>query len=682
MQNPSSIAIKCLKRATNIAAKISNHLLVCGIFLSGSIKTFAQNTEPDCEDCKKLNEVSVYSFSPEKFMSGYKIQKIDSINLARFQYQTLADFLQFQAPLALKSYGSGQLTTIAFRGTSANHTAVLWNGLNINSPTVGLSDLSTIPMMGFDQMAIQYGSSASCVGTDAVGGSILLNSAPKWQNRGINSVIGTQFGSFRSGNLNAGIRMNKPFKRFEYSNKTLIYGGISRNFNGENPNTDAIRTDRKGREYSVEPSKTIQKGFVHDSYIRFITNKKSDYKLIYFNSWITDNKLTIQPTVLTYREITQTQAYRFILGSQLNNTSIKLGFIRDILDYGKGDFTSPSHASTDRYIFRVEHDFFNHNQSNFSVRIGSEIVHFATQVDGYGPQIIQENRGDGYALIRKAFKVQKQPNKLIATLNLRQALSSVYKAPFTPALGINYSAITSENQQINLLGNIAQSYRLPTLNERYWQVLGNPNIQPEKGFNKEIGIEHKLMFNQYLNLYTTINAFHNLIDNWTYWNPAKNYRVENLQQVLSKGLEFSSSLKFNNYLAFQTSGITLAYSLTHASQQKVYDIYAQDLVGKQLIYVPRHSITMNTYYGSKKWNVSLQGLFNSARYFTFDHSGEPFPPYFILNSTFSHQIKVGPQKGNFILQANNLTNTVYPNVKRNAMPGINFQAALVFSISQ
>jgi iron complex outermembrane receptor protein len=91
--------------------------------------------------------------------------------------------------------------------------------------------------------------------------------------------------------------------------------------------------------------------------------------------------------------------------------------------------------------------------------------------------------------------------------------------------------------------------------------------------------------------------------------------------------------------------------------------------------VPRHAISSSIYYGRKSWNVGVQGMFNSARFITFDHSGQPFPPYMILNTTFNYTIK----KINLVFQANNLTNTVYPNVKKNAMPGRNFQIAIILN---
>ena len=44
---------------------------------------------------KQIDEVQVTGFSPERFMAGLKVQKIDSATLSRFQFQTLADFLQY-----------------------------------------------------------------------------------------------------------------------------------------------------------------------------------------------------------------------------------------------------------------------------------------------------------------------------------------------------------------------------------------------------------------------------------------------------------------------------------------------------------------------------------------------------------------------------------------------------------
>ena len=56
------------------------------------------------------------------------------------------------------------LSTISFRGTGAGHTSVIWNGVNINQPTIGQTDFSLFPVFAFDDIRIFYGASSSIFG--------------------------------------------------------------------------------------------------------------------------------------------------------------------------------------------------------------------------------------------------------------------------------------------------------------------------------------------------------------------------------------------------------------------------------------------------------------------------------------------------------------------------------------
>ena len=75
---------------------------------------------------------------------------------------------------------------------------------------------------------------------------------------------------------------------------------------------------------------------------------------------------------------------------------------------------------------------------------------------------------------------------------------------------------------------------MPTLNERYWLVLGNPNLRPERGFNMETGLAATLLLTPTLTLNAEATAYRNRVDDWSYWNPDYGYRVENLQLVVGR----------------------------------------------------------------------------------------------------------------------------------------------------
>jgi len=629
-------------------------------------KTHAQKLNNDSTTIQ-LSEVKVIAISPDRFMSGLKIEKIDSATLAISQFRTLADFLQYQSPISIKSYGAGQLATISFRGTSANHTSLLWNGININSPSLGQTDFSTIPVNGFDQISIQYGSSASCVGTDAIGGSILLNSSPQFNLKN-NSWSGAwQDGSFKNYQGQTAWKFNKTFKTGnQLSGKTQFYGNF---WNNQFPYTK--RSDWEGNVYPVQLSQTYQKGFTQDFFYKI-----KNGNLFSLNVWLADNNLTLNPNSIS-KEITQTNAYRFLGNYQIKNFLIKTGFIQDIIKYGKGDLPNPSKTITDKYILRLEYEYIPNFKNDFfqlNSKIGGEGTHYKANVDGYVNQdSTRENRLDLYTLTRLIIK-----KDLSISLNLRQAFSKNYKVPFTPSAGISYNLNIVKYFQFAFKGNISKSYRLPTLNERYWRGLGDPNIKPEDGFNKEAGIEISFK-NERIQIKLGGTYYNNLINNWVYWNPKKNYHVENLQQVLIKGKEINFSFKYS--VSNFSTGLTAIYAYTNSSQQKKYDETAGDIIGKQMIYVPLHTANANLFFIWKSWHLNLQGLYNSERYITFDHSGDPFPPYYIFNESISKTFKAKDKIFNLMFQVNNITNTTYPNVLKNAMPGTSMNLSFSFNIS-
>ncbi|RFS14241.1 TonB-dependent receptor [Emticicia sp. C21] len=623
-------------------------------FLLSSVYVFAQT-----DSTRMLDEVSVKSFAPTRFMAGLKIQSIDSASLQQAKFQTLADFLSFQAPVNFRPYGSGQLTTIGLRGTSSNHTAVLWNGININSPSTGQSDFSTLPAAGFDLLAIQYGSSSCVVGSDAVGGSILLDAKPIWE-KSLQVNLGQRVASFDNWQSQLSVRLSDK----RVSSKTLFYKGVL--------NNNYPYTERK--YYPVERSTTDSKGFIQDLF--FLTKKQNQISL---NIWVSDNNVEISPQSIHTREVLQTQAIRIQNTYQIKNLTVRGGFVQDITNYGKGNFIKPSRTTIDRFLIRAEHEW---KFSKLVAHIGTEAAHVIAHVDGYDKNNISENRLDIFVWLRYQITA-----KLLTTLNVRQALIKSFDPPIAPALGLEYQLAKS----IKLTGNLSRSYRIPTMNERYWSELGNPDLKPEDGFNKELGINWNQTKKDF-SFSSSLNVYHNLINNWVYWNPETGYRVQNLQQVLAKGLEFSNKILYQHEQI--SSGLTAQYAFTHSSQQKAYDNFSADVIGKQLIYIPKHNFTANLFYQTlslgkgeflKKhgmpFRATLQWQANSRRYYTFDNS-KWFEGQQIFNVIFENGLKWKHLDGRIFFQVNNVFDELYLNSKRNAMPGRNYAINLVFNINK
>ncbi|GAB2573293.1 TonB-dependent receptor plug domain-containing protein [Spirosoma areae] len=604
-----------------------------------------------------LSAVTVRAIAPERFLAGQKLQRIDSTTLLQFRFGSLIDLLSVNTPLAFKNYGPGQLATGSFRGTSASHTAVLWNGININQPNLCLTDFSTLPVAGFDRLAVQYGSSASVVGSDAVGGSILLGSNPNWQS-GIWATVGQQVASFQNNQTQVGVRYGASLgQNWKLSGKTFAYRS---QFNNAYPYTER-------RNYFLESSTTAQRGFLQDL---FFLHKNGQQVSV--NMWLSDNDLVVTPQDTIAREQTRTQSARLLATYEANRLTVRLGWIRDVLDYAKGNFNTPSHTQTERFISRVEREFslLSAHSRQLTLRTGGEWSHYRTRTDGYGGQLIQEDRGDLYALLRF------QTTRWLVSANLRQAFVTRFNPPITPSLGTEYQLIRNDKFTLTAKGAISRSYRVPTLNERYWIELGNPDLLPESGLNLETGLAATARLTDYLNLTADLTAYRNRIDNWTYWNPAKEYHVENLQVVLARGVELNTGLTYarNNWRA----GLRIGYALTRTSQERAYDNYALDIVGKQLVYVPIHTGTLNAYLQRGRARLTVQTQVASRRYITFDNS-QFFKGTTLTNVLLEHMAKLGLLPVRVQGQVNNVFDALVVNVKRNAMPGRNWAINLIIN---
>jgi iron complex outermembrane receptor protein len=92
-------------------------------------------------------------------------------------HKSLSNLLRNESPVFIKDYGPGMLSTITQRGLGANHTNLLWEGINIQNPMLGLNDLSIIPIHAFSSIYILSGNSSYINSNGAFGGSINMQSA-------------------------------------------------------------------------------------------------------------------------------------------------------------------------------------------------------------------------------------------------------------------------------------------------------------------------------------------------------------------------------------------------------------------------------------------------------------------------------------------------------------------------
>ena len=151
-------------------------------------------------DTVQLDEVSISDSYLLRYTETRKTTTLSDSVLQRTGGSAVS-LLNFNSLVYLKENGAGMVASPSFRGTTASQTAVIWNGINVNSQFLGQSDFNTLNTLAFDNISVQAGGGSIGYGSGAVGGSIHLNNEIRFH-RGFENQISARYGSFNSYGMN------------------------------------------------------------------------------------------------------------------------------------------------------------------------------------------------------------------------------------------------------------------------------------------------------------------------------------------------------------------------------------------------------------------------------------------------------------------------------------------------
>ena len=608
-------------------------------------------------DTTFLPSVEVYGMPVTEYAIGSKVKEVktgDNVTM-------LSSALSGLSSIYLKNYGNGQLSTVGLRGTSASQTAVLWNGININSPSLGLTDLSLIPMFFSDDIAVQYGTSSALYGSDAIGGTIVLgNAKPDFKNRFsvmLHQTVGS-FGHHATGG------------KFKYGNRKIQASTAAYNMRIENDfpfHSPAVGFEKIQNHAAVE-----NYGFNQ----RLACQLKTDQTLL-LEGMYTHNRRDIQPTV------TNNEANEELLDQNIRTSaSYKAGFSNTdltataawISNYEKyyDDYEEENRVQQFSALVNVDH----YVTSRTSVRYGLASNVYKATSDSY--ENARERRHEMFVSFKSAFY-----NWLNYNINLRQVLVDGTFIPFTPAIGTEAILLRNEKRKLSLNVQAGRGYRLPTLNDRFWVPGGNPSLEPEDAFQVETGFTFSQSRNGFGNS-ISVSGYRSWIEDMIIWKSLISgiWSPVNLQDVQVAGLEVETSTNIN--LAKHQLKADLSYAITESRNMKALHESDLSTVNKQVPYVPKHAATA-------KFSISLHRLFDfntsidytSRRYTNLsndDHSA--LDQFALWNVSLSKKIEFTHVSAALSLSINNIIDVYYENLEHHAMPGRNYLATITLNYNR
>ncbi len=643
--------------------------LVGFLWFVSYISVSAQDMRKDTVD---IEEVVVNGKSINRYQTGSKVETISSEQLETMQDGNLEQVLLRYTPIYVKSM-AGSLGTIRMRGTSPDHTSINFGGININSLTLGHSNVSNVPMYLFDKIKMQYGSSSVENGSGSIGGAIFLGLDNRWK-KGIEGEARVAHGSF--GEQLYGTKLFYGDGKWEGVTRAYLY--VKKNdFPFFNNTPDFEKESRIFGEDRQHNAAIENKGLIQEINRKFSSNEMFKLKIWLEQDWhqVQHNAQTnaFQPKFIETLEDKHVRVW-----VEYNNNKKRFKYTLGggyVYDNSIFDHTAQE-ISTQRIIGTIEG---NYKFSSLNgCKIGIKYKSIFPDVHAYNSELLREDWVDNYLSYYHYLL-----KKLLVTINMRQAYVTDFEAPITPSIGFSYSLFSSQFVGIKVTGNVSKSYRIPTFNDRYWIPGGNPDLKPERGTNYELGSKFSYYGDSFKGTFQ-VNAFLLTVENWLLWVSGNGVsKAQNVLKVESKGLELQTDWekRLGEYVI--KSGINYTYNPAVRKEENNEVLDGEVDKKRQLEYVPLHRgvLFFNGCY--KKVDIGLDVNYTHELYYLEEDvldKVKKLPNLVLFNSymKYRHNLKSG-NSFRFIASLNNIFNKDYQSTMGYPMPGINWRFSVTYN---
>lgn len=668
--------------------RIATIVLIIGIILP----VYAQNTPR----VNKLREVVVWGKRPMKEI-GVQKTAFDSVALKENIALSMADILTFNSSVFVKSYGRATLSTVAFRGTSPSHTQVTWNGMRINNPMLGMTDFSTIPAYFIDNASLLHGTSSVNETGGGLGGLVRLATTPD-VGKGINAQYVQGIGSFSTFD---------EFGRFTYGDDhwsvstRVVYSSSPNDYKYVNHDKKVnIYDDDHNIIGQYHPTERNRSGAYKDFHalqeIYYNTNKGDRFGL---NAWFIKSNRELPMLTTDYgdeRDFENRQrenTFRGVLSWDHNRSSWKAGakagyihtwmaydYRREITEGNWAEMTR-SRSKVNTVFGQLEGEYTPARRWYFTANLSAH-QHFVRSED---KNIILQD-GDkaivGYDKGRiefsGAFSAKWQPVDPIGlSVVLREEMFGDRWAPLIPAFFID--GLISRKGNVMVKASVSKNHKFPTLNDLYFLPGGNPDLRSENGWSYDAGASFDTGWTRPfpVSVGGSVTWFDSYIDDWIMWLPTTKgfFSPRNVKKVHAYGIEGKLNLAMEPFKGWVVD-LNGSYSWTPSVNRGEKMSPADQSVGKQLPYVPKHSASLTGRLTWRSWGFLYKWAYYSER-FTMSSNDYTLtghlPRYFMSNISLEKGLSFKPVDLQLKFAVNNLFNEDYLSVLSRPMPGINFE---------
>jgi len=495
--------------------------------------------------------------------SPIKMQVISSQEIEAQHLKSVDEALEYIPSLMIKEtikQGSG----VWIQGINSDKVLVLLNGEPMTSSIGSTTDLSQLNTGDIEKIEIIKGAASALHGSQAMGG--VINIITKEPKVGFSHSVISEVGSYgNKGADNIGsslLQANSSYKEDNFSygvNFGYRYdGGVSL---------------KENESYDLPELKKI--------------NFNASFNFLGDINWYIKPRFYSEKTVRAYSEFSpgigyiqkekQEDAKKYRLGvggdTTINEDTLKVSAFYEYYDDDSIIDNIPTvyidqlrKAKMNLYQGEIQYDkvLLEDHLITIGLNLKKETLE-QTNIKTSSSGVTTETEIDSDAQ-RDATEFFAQDDWFISDSlefipGIRYQEDSDFGSHISPKLSLMYIPYNKNEQKINIRASFGNGYKVPTLKERFYffdhstigyQVLGNPDLQPEESSSFQLSTEWVDRINQYsisLNLYRNDikNLIEELKDDDLSSPGLEIYRYTNLSKAFTQGAEIEYNIDFSDY---------------------------------------------------------------------------------------------------------------------------------------